>query len=193
MARRTQTIYLALTAVLTVVFFMFSGCSESINSPFSPETQLGETGLTGGGETGSTGGTNVAFLGSPSEAWNNYVADPRILTTVTGESLSEDDITLKYDSESLPPGVELRAVLINPRAFEFHLVPPGHARNISIEVKIDCSKADLDNEGEDDLEPIVYGIENNQMTKIESEFEDDDMMLEFETTSDFSRYALARD
>jgi hypothetical protein len=172
---------------------MVSGCSESINSPFSPETQLGETGLTAGGETGPTGGNGVAFLGSPSESWNNYVVNPRILTTIAGESLSEADITLEYDSELLPPGVELRVVFTNPRSFEFHIVPPGQAKKIPVEVTIDCSKVDLEGGDEGDLEPIVLGIENNQMTEIESEFEEEDMMLEFETISDFSRYALARD
>jgi len=189
MARNNGIIYLAITAVLTVFFFTFSGCSDSINSPFSPDALMEETALTGGG------GEKYAGV-EPSEEWESF-QDKSILRTRDGETLSTADITLEYDDSSLPPGVEFRVVFTDPNQYEFHIVPEGHALNTDIRVTIDYSKADLDKDnggGNDDGDNLViFAIEGNRMIEVDSWIDAGSNSIGFDTNEGFARYALARD
>jgi hypothetical protein len=175
----------SLIATLMTVFLIFSGCSDNIHTPLSTDLPETETGLTGGGGDAYTG----------TGPWKDLdgLRDGRIVAARAGEMLSAADIRLEYDEEELPEGVELQAVFTDPGLFEFIIVPVGHARSIEIEVKIDLSKAELEAGDVEEGRLKVFGVSAREVVPIDAEVEFDEMEVEFDTTTDFARYALARD
>jgi len=186
MARRTEAICGSLVAALIFAFIMFSGCSDNVmQTPLAGDLPGTETGLMGGGGNETMGsGLSKRLDGIP---------DIGVVVAREGEMLSAADIQLEYDEDDLPPGVELRAVFVDPAHYEFFIVPPGHARDVEIEVKIDLSRADITEEDAREGNLKVFGLNPREATPIQSDVEFDDMRVEFDTTTDFARYALARD
>jgi hypothetical protein len=182
MARNPRNIRLLLAAVLTAVFLIFTGCSDSTNSPLSLETFPGDL-----GEPESKDSTSDdTLLGK-----NPTAKDSKIIETREGLFLDpEEDIILMYNPDDLPPGVEPKVVFNNPKKYQFTIVPPGIVLNNPIRVKIDYSKADLTDVEEEMMQ--VYGIEGNHLTPISTRISTSNSSAGYKIET-FSRYALARD
>lgn len=181
MALDKRTFRLAFTALLALVFTYFTGCSESLQPPFAPASDSIDAGMDDG-------------RGAPSDATlNDGITDARsgrILATRDGEFLTPDDITLQYNPDDLPPGIEPRIVFADPTYFQFTILPPGIETRHPVKVVIDYSKADLEGIDREDLE--VWGVGIDDYTPYVSANDTSNSEIGFKTTR-FSRYALARD
>jgi len=155
MAKRTCPISFFLAALLVALFLAFSGCSESVNSPLSQSTSIGD-----GGGMELAGGKDKPYGGGrPDENWDD-ARGSGILETRYGELLSPADIKLEYDPDDFPPGVEPRVHFGNPHVYQFTVLPVGLVKNRHVRVTIDYSKANLTGVSEELLQ--IYGGEGSQ-------------------------------
>jgi len=181
MALDKRTLRFALTALFAFVFLQLTGCSESLQAPFtSADGSIGAgTGNARGGPSGETLDSEVTDARSD-----------RILTTREGEFLTTDDITIEYNPDDLPPGVEPHVLFADPTRFLFTILPMGIEARHPVKVLIDYSKADLDGINENDLG--IWGIKENEYEPYTSALDTGNSTIGYKTTR-FSRYALARD
>ena len=177
-------IYFALTSVLTVAFFTFSGCSNSINSPFSPDSTTGDPGLSSNyGEAGESYGG-----GYPNDDCDN-ARDSRIIRTRVGEFLSSADIVLEYNPDDFPPGVEPWIHFGNPHLYRFTILPTGLVKDSHVPVTIDYSTAHLEGVTEERLQ--LHGAQGGQYEPIPTGLDTNRKRATYDPT-DFARNDRAR-
>ena len=183
MARKTGTICPILTAALIIFFLTFSGCSDSINSPLSLDDTAGVPELSGAN-------TSSHYTGEyPSDEWES-ARDSRVLRTREGELISAADIVLEYDPDDFPPGLEPWVHLSDPRVYQFTIMPPGIVKDRPIRVTVNYSRADLEGVTEEDIQ--AYGADSGVLQVVNTDVDPATNRAAFNTT-DFARYALARD
>jgi hypothetical protein len=171
-------------AVLTFSLLSFSGCSEHVQSPLSPTDSTGNPFV-----SPTVPGIFPAGGTYPEESWDNPV-DCNVLRTREDAMLSESDVSLVYNPDDIPPGVDPSIYFMDPQVFDFVISPAGVITIQDIRVIIDYSKADL--EGVDEQNLQVYGYLDGQYTPIPTTVHMASRTVAFETNS-FARYALARD
>ena len=181
MALDTRTFRLALTVVFALVFLQLTGCSEILQAPFAPaDGSIGAaTGDTRGAPSGET------LTGEAIDARSD-----RILKTRVGELLTADDVTLVYNPDDLPPGVEPSIIFPDPTRFQFTILPTGVEARHFIQVHVNYSKADM--EGIDESDLGIWGMENEDYRPYTSALDTDNSIIGYKTIR-FARYALARD